>query len=946
MRSVLLILMALSSFSMAAQEKRGKISGQVVLASEEQTPSGGVSRIVLVQDKRFFLIPVPNATVELITGRDTLRKVSDGNGYYTFSDIPFGEYLIKARHISYISAFQKVKHTIASTKKDIQMKEEIFLLDAIKVKGEIPLLTTRGDTVVINPLAVKTMEGDAAIEILRQVPGIKINEITGAITAFGKVLTRTYVGGKLIFGEDARVALDNLDATLVKKMKVYDEVTDLDMTEDGRFEAKTRRVLNIETTKEILSSRTGHAIAGLGKDLKNDGAEGNNTRYRLGGTINFFSEKLFYNANIFTNNTNTPNNRVEDNQALISKTTGEEKIAFAGVGYKKVWGDNNIGSNLQVDYSFNNRNSSKEKTLENIYFPNDIYSQREYRSINSSTQSKAEHKAAINYRSFGKVNGKKKYISLSNSMIFSDTDMSDYSEITNIVNEKTDRLNQTKLNNTDNYHIRNNINTDIITHVNLTLSGDFRKDNGESWRADTSFSDQSVISEKIYKSSPVGSNVNMSAKVSYRNFPSRFTYDYQIDYQKGKAREIRYDLSNPGLESIDNIHSYDYSTNHTTHIAKLSFDHMSHTINAENKGSAFFPYSASISFKSVSVNKDELVPETLNYSKTFNSILFSLDLGSGFGGSEFYGMHFTSRYNTYTVIPSVEQLRNQINDSDPLFLVAGNSNLKQTYVHNFAAQMRSLIPDLSFTLEAAIMKNQIIPKQKFFLTNTVLPEYNNYHVPANSTLTTYENLNGAITSSLKTYYSTRISSIKTLFTLTSELNYSRRPSFIQEKENITNSYGCLLKLSFATSFASFKINMSSSNEYLQSINTERKRSEYFNENFNFSYDYNIGKYFFTRGKYNMVLYEPLTKGNIGFTNNILSLSGGLRLFKGKMNIDLTVYDILNKSTNFKSMMYSDYVQNSWTPTFGRYWSFNVTYKFRSTKSPSNIRLNDGFVPTN
>lgn len=76
------------------------------------------------------------------------------------------------------------------------------------------------------------------------------------------------------------------------------------------------------------------------------------------------------------------------------------------------------------------------------------------------------------------------------------------------------------------------------------------------------------------------------------------------------------------------------------------------------------------------------------------------------------------------------------------------------------------------------------------------------------------------------------------------------------------------------------------------------------------------------------------------------MSGGLRLFKGKLNIDLTVYDIFNKSTNFKSMMYSDYVQNSWTPTFGRYWSFNVSYKFRSTKSPSNIRLNDGFVPIN
>ena len=159
-----------------------------------------------------------------------------------------------------------------------------------------------------------------------------------------------------------------------------------------------------------------------------------------------------------------------------------------------------------------------------------------------------------------------------------------------------------------------------------------------------------------------------------------------------------------------------------------------------------------------------------------------------------------------------------------------NSNLKQTYVHNFSVYKSWFNPELSFNLDAAIMKNQIVPKQRFFLVNTVLPEYNNYLVPANSTLATYENLNGAITSSFKIYYSKRISAIKTLFILTSELSYNRRPSFIQDKVNITNSYGGLIKLNLTTGFTSFKINLNSSSEYLQSINTEKNNSEYSSPN--------------------------------------------------------------------------------------------------------------------
>ena len=97
-------------------------------------------------------------------------------------------------------------------------------IEKVTVKADIPLYKLSGDTLIYNAAAVKTLEGDDAIRIVEQLPGIILNN--NSISVLGKSVERTYVDGKLIFGESPMTALLNLTAADVHKIKVYDEYRD------------------------------------------------------------------------------------------------------------------------------------------------------------------------------------------------------------------------------------------------------------------------------------------------------------------------------------------------------------------------------------------------------------------------------------------------------------------------------------------------------------------------------------------------------------------------------------------------------------------------------------------------------------------------------------------------------------------------------------------------
>jgi hypothetical protein len=104
----------------------------------------------------------------------------------------------------------------------IRLEPDVQKADEAVVKGRIALYQMKGDTTLIFPAAIKTMTGDALIDLLRRHPLFRVDEM-GNVFFNGQRIERVDVNGKLLFGEDAVTAVKTLTASDVHLMKTFEE---------------------------------------------------------------------------------------------------------------------------------------------------------------------------------------------------------------------------------------------------------------------------------------------------------------------------------------------------------------------------------------------------------------------------------------------------------------------------------------------------------------------------------------------------------------------------------------------------------------------------------------------------------------------------------------------------------------------------------------------------
>lgn len=256
-------------------------------------------------------IAVSNANVQIITSlNDTLGTVVVGGIFY-FKKLPVGKTVIIT---SLIGKETNKQHIIIIANKEvtvnIEMREKSTQLQEVVVKGKVPIVTIRQDTLIYNAAAVNTMDGDETMKILEQMPGVEAG--SNEVSVMGKKITKTYIDGKLIFGHNPLAALKNLPAYDVVNIKVFDEYRNKHAKEEILSGDKIR-VLNIETKSKLINSTSGHLLASGGANLnKKDKGIGSDFRKGIGGTGNFFSEKFILTGNAFYNNTGIRSNRIND----------------------------------------------------------------------------------------------------------------------------------------------------------------------------------------------------------------------------------------------------------------------------------------------------------------------------------------------------------------------------------------------------------------------------------------------------------------------------------------------------------------------------------------------------------------------------------------------------------------------------------------------------------
>lgn len=173
---------------------------------------------------------VAMVTVQMLKTDSTFVKgtLSADNGDFRISVPETGKYILRFTSVGYKTVFHNVT---VSNDKDVNIGNIIFAADAIMLKGatvvgQAAKVTVKEDTFEYNAAAYRTPEGSVVEELVRKLPGAQVDD-DGKITINGKEVKKILVDGKEFMTGDTKTAMKNLPTNIIDKIKAYDEKSDL-----------------------------------------------------------------------------------------------------------------------------------------------------------------------------------------------------------------------------------------------------------------------------------------------------------------------------------------------------------------------------------------------------------------------------------------------------------------------------------------------------------------------------------------------------------------------------------------------------------------------------------------------------------------------------------------------------------------------------------------------
>ena len=216
---------------------------------------------------------------------------SDEDGYFRLSVASTGRYILKVTSLGYKNVFKNIAITKGTNVNigQIKMISDAILLDGTTVTANTPKVTVKDDTLIFNAAAYRVPEGTTIEALVERLPGAQIDD-DGKITINGKEVKKILIDGKEFMGGNVATAIKNLPSDVVDKIKSYEKQSDLSKL-TGIDDGNEEEVLDINVKKSMKK----------GIMLNNDVGIGSRERYgarlmgaRLGGDFRY---SLLGNAN-------------------------------------------------------------------------------------------------------------------------------------------------------------------------------------------------------------------------------------------------------------------------------------------------------------------------------------------------------------------------------------------------------------------------------------------------------------------------------------------------------------------------------------------------------------------------------------------------------------------------------------------------------------------------
>jgi len=916
--------------------------------------------------------PLPAATVQLNqdTGNIKLQEtLTDSAGNFSFSNIDSGKYIITISFVGYGSASQVVQAGRDTTINigNLHLVRISNSLSTVVVTASTPPVTQKGDTVQYSANQYKVNPDATSEDLVKKMPGISVGS-DGTVTAHGETVKKVLVDGKEYFGDDATATLRNLPADVIDKIQVFDKLSDQAQF-TGFDDGNTSKAINIVTKGGISNSQFGKVYA----------AYGTNDRYAAGGNINIFNGNRRIALIGLANNINQQNFSQQDLLGVLStggnrggggyggrrggggggfagspgnfltgSSGGINTTNSFGINYSDVWAKN---LNVTGSYFFNNtRNLTGQRTnRQNIVSPD---SSTFYKEDQNSSNNNYNNR--INLRMEYKIDSANQLI-FSPSVGFQNNKSQSVTDAVNTLESgKTlsDVLNST--NTTSNgYNFSANL---LYRHAFSKKGRSITLGITPGLSDNTSGTYQNIVTNTIdslgndlqdssllfrdrnshVKS--IAANINYTEPVGKK---AMIMLSYAPSWQNSTSKQLRYDFNSAASKynMLDTSLSNLFNNNINKQNAGINY-----RIGDRNQN-----FMVGLNYEYTEMNSDQTYPQALTIHKTFSNVLPNLMFMKKFSPK----VSIRLFYRASTQTPSVTQLQNVYNESNPLYITTGNPDLKQAYNNMLAARF-----NFTNTAKASsLFFNAFVQQNNNYITNAVYSASKDSFLTKTLVLTQGSQLSKPVNLdgywSFRTFltYSFPVKAIKTNINLNGGYNYTKQPGLINNQENMSKNSGYNAGVTFASNiseYVDFNVGYSAGYNVVNNSLQSNLNQSYYSGSATASINLLSKNGWVFHTDLNNQMYTGLSAGyNQSYT--LWNASAGKKFLKNQRgDIRLSVFDILKQNQSITRDVEPTYIEDVQTNVLQRYFMLTFTYKINNVRSksasPSHNEERDRFVP--
>ena len=256
----------------------------ITLFAQQRVDVTGKTLVVSNNGEGQEVLPYTNILV-LEAGDSTLVKgvMSDAGGNFRLSFHAKKEspYLLKVSYIGMKPEFRALNTGKTKIHVGNIVLTEGLELSEVVVTAPIKEVELVGDTTVINADAYRIPEGSNLEELVKKIPGLEYDRQNKTLVYNGLPIAEINVNGEAFFAGNHALALENLPADLVSRIKVYDKRSEMEKFM-GIKTGEENYVLDLQTKKEFNGTLMTSVAAGKGNNKKKE-AELISNFFKTGG---------------------------------------------------------------------------------------------------------------------------------------------------------------------------------------------------------------------------------------------------------------------------------------------------------------------------------------------------------------------------------------------------------------------------------------------------------------------------------------------------------------------------------------------------------------------------------------------------------------------------------------------------------------------------------------